>query len=552
MATTAASRARATRAARTSGTSSSSKSSSSSSSSSSSTSGQIGLNQTQINQLRGLSGIDQKALNAYVSSGSAVGGSNNPNGRGRESISAADMTRVESPTLPTPPVPDNKGLDLGYINAGLGQTDAKGMFQIPKMGVLEGAGENEKAAVSSIDTLGQTIQGYLGINAPDKGANEKALVDSRRQAGVEAAQREFNRYQNQINSITAQRDAQVLGLEAQGRGQTTGFIGGEQARINREAAIQALPVQAQLAAAQGNLEQAKELMGQLYQAKSADIQADLSYRTNLVNTLVNFASSSQQTVLQAKLADNAQKAQIAQQNLAYQRQLGLQALEYGQNGLISGISNVDPKSPTFEQDIAEYTSKLRKPVAATSTKRDTQVVEGKLIDLQTGEVIADLSGTSVQNQDEAQKSLDQLSFLRDTANKAIELAGSGGLITTPVGPSMITKAIGATFVGNTSFKQLQNQTDTLKTNVLSLMTDPNVKKFFGPQMSNADVRLMSSTGSTLNPEEQNAKDYIQEVKRLDDLFNRMQTAVKVGLAGQSITGQNTITAPDGNLIEIID
>jgi hypothetical protein len=303
-----------------------------------------------------------------------------------KSVSAMALANTESPTLPTPTVAQTPGLNLAVTNASLGQTDANGMYQIPEMTVSETAGAGEKAAVDSVNTLGQQIQGYLGINKPEEGASEKALDDARRQAGVQAAQQEFNRYQNQINAITSQRDAQILSLEGQGRGQTQGFIGGEQARISREAAIMALPVQAQLAAAQGNLEQAKELMGQLYQAKSADIQADMAYRTNLVNSLISFASSSQQTVLQAKLADNAQASQIAQQNLAYQRQLGLQALEYGQTGLITGISAIDPKSPTFEQEISSFTSQLRKPVAPT--KLDTSFDKfGNLINMQTGEVV---------------------------------------------------------------------------------------------------------------------------------------------------------------------
>lgn len=290
-----------------------------------------------------------------------------------KSVSAMALANTETPTLPTPTVAQKPGLDMGVINAGLGQTDTTGMFQIPEMTMSETAGAGEKAAVDSVNALGQQIQGYLGLNKPEEGASEKALAKAREQAGVQAAQQEFNRYQNQINAITSQRDAQILSLEGQGRGQTQGFIGGEQARISREAAIMALPVQAQLAAAQGNLEQAKELMGQLYQAKSADIQADMTYRTNLVNSLISFASSSQQAVLQAKLADNAQASQIAQANLAYQRQLGLQALEYGQNNLITGISAIDPKSPTFEQDIAAYTSKLRKPVAAGSAPKPQNI-----------------------------------------------------------------------------------------------------------------------------------------------------------------------------------
>lgn len=293
-----------------------------------------------------------------------------------KSVSAMALANTETPTLPTPTVAQTPGLNLAVTNASLGQTDANGMYQIPEMTVSETAGAGEKAAVDSVNALGQQIQGYLGLNKPEEGASEKALAKAREQAGVQAAQQEFNRYQNQINAITSQRDAQILSLEGQGRGQTQGFIGGEQARISREAAIMALPVQAQLAAAQGNLEQAKELMGQLYQAKSADIQADMTYRTNLVNSLISFASNSQQTVLQAKLADNAQASQIAQQNLAYQHQLGLQALEYGQNNLVTGIANIDPKSPTFEQDIAKYTSKLRKPVAAASSPWKLQDVNG--------------------------------------------------------------------------------------------------------------------------------------------------------------------------------
>ena len=62
----------------------------------------------------------------------------------------------------------------------------------------------------------------------------------------------------QLNTITANRDAAILSLEGQGRGQTAGFIGGEQARINREAAIKALPIQAQLANAQGNVALAQD------------------------------------------------------------------------------------------------------------------------------------------------------------------------------------------------------------------------------------------------------------------------------------------------------
>jgi hypothetical protein len=144
---------------------------------------------------------------------------------------------------------------------------------------------------------------------------------------------------------------------------------------------------------------------------------------------------------------------------------------------------------------------------------------------------------------------EQLKFLRDTITNAKKIANSEGIIKTPLGPSLLNKAIGALFIGgNTSYNKLQNLSDTLKTNILTLATDPNIKKFFGPQMSNADVRLMMSGGTVLNPEVQSKDEYIAEINRMDDLLNRMQTAVKLGLSGPT----STITAPDGTQVIITD
>lgn len=152
---------------------------------------------------------------------------------------------------------------------------------------------------------------------------------------------------------------------------------------------------------------------------------------------------------------------------------------------------------------------------------------------------------------EAEKASTQLSFLRNTITQAKEIAGSSGIIRTPVGPSAINRAIGAALVGNTSFNQLQNKTDTLKTNVLALMTDPSIRKFFGPQMSNADVQLIQSAGTTLSPMYQTKEEYVKELARLDELLGRMESAVSEG-ASRQLAPAKVIFAPDGTQIEIID
>lgn len=357
-----------------------------------------------------------------------------------------------------------------------------------------------------------------------------------------------NSLQGQIASITADRDAKQLGLEGQGRGITDTIIGGQQARIGREAAIQALPIQAQLAAAQGDLDSARTYLGQLYQAKSADAQAEYQYKTSLASSIYGFLNSQQQRRVDAVTKANDQKYAEKQANLAYQRQLGLQALEYKQNGLISGIASVDPSSPTFEQDMAAFTAQLRKPVAASKPTLQnfgtSDNPDWRQYDFSTRQWVA-VEGVGGTGEGVGQDPLAQFSFLRDSAQKVNELAD--GASPNPVA-EFVRKGIGSSSTKNT---QLQGYVDTLKANMLTLATDPSIKQFFGPQMSDADVRLMTAAGSNLRPNEQTPAQLREEVRRIDDLLNRAETAVKQGMEGNN-SAYTTITAPDGTLIEIID
>ena len=79
-----------------------------------------------------------------------------------------------------------------------------------------------------------------------------------------------------------------------------------------------------------------------------------------------------------------------------------------------------------------------------------------------------------------------------------------------------------------------------------MMVDPAVKKFFGPQMTNQDVRLMTAGGTTLNVESQTPEQMQEELTRLKDLFQRAEDAVKKGMGeptGQMSTQTNQTPAP---------
>jgi hypothetical protein len=109
-----------------------------------------------------------------------------------------------------------------------------------------------------------------------------------------------------------------------------------------------------------------------------------------------------------------------------------------------------------------------------------------------------------------------------------------------VGWSNLKKTAGNLFIGDTSQKQIEQYADTIKTNLMTLSTDPAIKKFFGPQMSNADVRLMQSAPTILNPDGK-PEVFKEELARVLDLFERARRAVE---QGASMSSNNTGLSPD--------
>lgn len=468
-----------------------------------------------------------------------------------KSVSAMALANTDSPVLPV----QEYGKDTGPINlAGSPVLSENGISVQDNQYVYDPkVSENMNAVNETAFSNQALLDSYMGkVNdAYDQTRNQEAdYLKREKQAGIQKFQQQVNDYTSEINSIVKNRDAAILSMEGQGRGQTTGFIGGEQARINREAAIAALPVQAQLDAAQGNLTSATARLDKLFAIHQQDIQNEFNFKTSLAKSVLDFGTAAQQNILTAKMADIKEASDQSQANLAYQRQLQGMAMEYGQTGLITGISAIDPKSPTFEQDIAAFTSKLRKPVAAGAPKAPTtqnvKRADGTEVTMQynydTGEW-EDISGTGASGQVDAQKIMESTSkldnLLRYTAD-AKSLSGAAGL-------GLYNRA--ANFLtGDSNYNRLANTIDTLKVNLLTMNTDPMIKKFFGPQMSNRDTELMTSAGTTLNAERQSTADMNTELNAYEDVIKRAKGWVMLGQGG-TLTVQ--ITDPQTGVKEYV-
>jgi hypothetical protein len=453
-------------------------------------------------------------------------------------ITAESLTKTNTPVNVTGTVKDPNADKYASILSSI-QSITAGIQATQNSLNQYKAEEAKKAEVKQPEqnTTLDSIKQYMGDMEAIKPVNK---AENPAYATAESDVTALGKTVAENKNIVAQGNAKLAGIGAQiqqivdattarkleigKEGISANAIAGRNLELDRNAAIQALPlksqaliVQSQIASDQGNLTEATDLLGQAKEAMNQKFQLQSDYET----ALYNWNKSKIDAVREYATAE--QKAQLNARALEEER-----------------AYNEKVAQTKFENDVALKEIDAKNDAIKTPASYDEWTLAGG--QKGTGKTFAEfLAGTTAGATTDVGKSIDQLNFLRDTAKNALALTGASGR-------SGARKTLESWFIGSTDYTKLVGYTNTLRTNVLTLMTNPDVKKFFGPQMSNADVQLMTSAGTTLNPELQDPKGMKEEIIRLDNLLNRMQTAVKLGSAGKS----NVITAPDGTLIEIID
>ncbi len=249
----------------------------------------------------------------------------------------------------------NAGLVGGLDNYTLDET-GKFVYEAPKTDTTVADPEKGYADI---------FKQYLGmkqdLNAPNQ---EKILAKLERDAGLEQKKQEVSNYTGQLNSIVAQSQADALSVTGQGRGIPEAIIGGQQAQIYKEAAIKALPIQALLANAQGNLEMAQQHVDTLFKIRSEDAQAQYKYQSNYIDSLFEFATASQQRKMQAIKDQQKQVLDTKENNAATAKAYSMQALETNPS-LAARFMKLDTTSPNFQQELAGLVGQFTVPQKAT-------------------------------------------------------------------------------------------------------------------------------------------------------------------------------------------
>jgi hypothetical protein len=202
------------------------------------------------------------------------------------------------------------------------------------------------------------LQGLIDNELPSA---EDSYARAQKESGILKAQQQVNDLTGQLNQIVAQGQASQLQVVGQGRGIPEAIIGGQQAQIARETAIRALPVSAQLQAAQGNLEMAQQNMETLFNIYHEDAKAKYEYKKDIIETFYNFASEQEKTKLAYAEKMEERTYQEKQSLIKSAEDYAKIALSNNQGVLASKIGALDPTSETYREDLSKLTAQIDDP-----------------------------------------------------------------------------------------------------------------------------------------------------------------------------------------------
>ena len=206
------------------------------------------------------------------------------------------------------------------------------------------------------------------------------------QAGIPEKQKEVNDLTSQLNAINAEAEVGKLRTIGQGRGIPQAILGGQQAQLERERAIRALPIAAQLSAAQGNLQSAQGYVDQALSLEK-DYQTRLTtYNNQRLEAVWEIASAEEKQRLEELKAQNDNEQAEFDRLHDLKNKVMKEAMANGQYNLISSIMGA-----TTEDGITSIASQITpqvdelKQLQIQKARQDLAKAQGEADGVQGGE-----------------------------------------------------------------------------------------------------------------------------------------------------------------------
>lgn len=265
-----------------------------------------------------------------------------------------------APSVSMPSAPSYK--DTGAVNlAGLASPDGK---VNPETGLFDTQGELQQEG----DEITKAIRDLSEIPKRES-VYENEFVQEQ-QEEVRRRQQEVNNWQGQLNNIVAKQQQDLLrhnnAISAAG-GTEEGWSG-RAAVINREAAYAALPIQAQLSTAQGNLELAQDYLKDITMMVKEDLDNDYTYKVAQYNAVKEIADKREKRMLDELEKKETRAYNESQDNISRAWSLAEKAISNKQPALAGKLMNLisNPGSANFLQQLTNLAGQLREPASSGS------------------------------------------------------------------------------------------------------------------------------------------------------------------------------------------
>ena len=181
-----------------------------------------------------------------------------------------------------------------------------------------------------------------------------------------------------LNAQMASLSAEAQAVPLQIQEEFAGRAGVQQQKLMSEAelrkiALRSLPLQGQILAQQAvtnndqqALELAKDKFSMAFNIQLKQAEMDYNYKKDLYDRAWTFFDADQKAKATAQLKKDNQDFLLLQNNLNYAQTLSSKAVDSGQADISAQILKLDPKSPTYMQDLATLAEKITPKIVGQS------------------------------------------------------------------------------------------------------------------------------------------------------------------------------------------
>lgn len=292
-----------------------------------------------------------------------------PSSAGPSNVSvAASQIGAGTASIASPSAPSVRNFQSDVIgqNVSLGADPTTGLIG---MNTGTGVGTTTQS-VEERDAIRRQKANQDYLDSLQKPASqEDAYLRAQKESGIQAARQQMQNTQNEINGVTTQMNVDLLKLRDLGsrEGVTEAVYGGQQAQVSREATIKLLPLQAQLAANQGNLQMAEQNLDTLFNIYSKDAQNSVDFFNKNKEAAYKFGTDEEKIKMDAISKQKQLLADRVKSDGEDQKAIAIELLKAGSNSGYRAILAIQPppntNSPTYAQDYANYQRDITNTIA---------------------------------------------------------------------------------------------------------------------------------------------------------------------------------------------